>query len=144
MSAAGNIKLMQEMMAAARDRNEDRYLACFADYVVIRAAGVPKALGGVTQGKNQIRENFRNAQPAANPPQVRTIFADEGHVCLEERVSSNFNGTAFFKGSGKPYTTYQCIVYEIEDNRIKSSTAYINFLDVYVQAGMVDVSTLTV
>ncbi|MDP9237202.1 MAG: nuclear transport factor 2 family protein [Chloroflexota bacterium] len=144
MSAQDSVKVVQDMMAASRDRNEERYLSFFAEDVVMRAAGVPKALGGVTQGKDQIRENFRNAQPGGAPPQVRTIFADDKHVCLEERVSSNFNGTQVFKGSGKPYTTNQCIVYELEGGRIKSSTAYINFLDVYVQAGMVDVGKLTV
>ncbi len=143
MGAEENIKVVQEMMAAARDRDEERYLSFFADDVVLRAAGVPRALGGV-QGKDQVRENFRNAQPAPEGPVIHNIFADDRHVCLQERVTANFNGTRFFKGSGKPYTTYQCIVYEIEGGKIRNSTAYINFLDVYVQAEMIDVGKLTV
>lgn len=142
MGAKENVKLVQDMIAANRARDEERYLSFFTDDVTFRAAGVPRALGGV-QGKDQVRENFRSAQPSGEGPTIRNVFADDSHVCLEERVTANFSGTRFFKGSGKPYTTYQCVVYEIAGGKIKSSTAYINFLDVYVQAGMVDLSKLT-
>ena len=143
MGAQENIKLVQDMNAADRARDEERYLSFWADDATTRFTGVPRALGGLTQGKAQIRENFRNAQPPFPEPQVRTIFADDKHVCVVARVTGKYNGTAFFKGTGQPYTIYSCIVYEIEGGRIKSSTNYMNLLDMYVQVGLVDVSKLT-
>jgi len=145
MGAQENIKLVQELQAAFRARDEERYLSFWSDSALSRVAGVPRALGGVTQGKEQRRENLRNApqpQPGAEP-RVHTIFADDKHVCVVQRVSGNFSGNQFFKGSGRPFTTYECIVYDIENGRIAASTTYMNFLDVYVQAGLVELSKLT-
>ena len=35
---------------------------------------------------------------------IRTIFADDSHVCAVQRASSTFEGTQYFRGTGKPYT----------------------------------------
>jgi len=143
MGAQENIKLVEDMRAAAQARDEQRYLSFWADDAISRTAGVPRAMGGVTQGSEERRENFRSNQAPGNAEtRVQTIFADDRHVCLVQRVTAPFNGTQFFKGSGKPFTTYECLIYDIEGGRIKGSTAYMNFLDVYVQAGLVDVRSL--
>jgi hypothetical protein len=42
-----------------------------------------------------------------------------------------------------PYTTYECLVYRIVDGKVASSTAYINWLDPYVQVGLDDLGGLT-
>lgn len=143
MGAQENIKLVEDMRAAARSRDEQRYLSFWADDAISRTAGVPRALGGVIQGKDARRENFRNLPPPNGETRVQTVFADDKHVCLVDRLTGPFNGNQFFKGSGKPFTTYQCIVYDVEGGRIRSSTLYMNFLDVYVQAGLVNVGQLT-
>ena len=51
MGAQENIKVVRELQQAVRDRDEKRYGELLAEDAVIRVAGVPKALGGVTEGR---------------------------------------------------------------------------------------------
>ena len=143
MGAQENIKIVQNLMEAWRDRDERRYGQLFAEDAVIRVAGVPRALGGVTQGREQILANFRQLGPAAGEAEIRNIFADDSHVCAVQKVSGPFTGTQYFRGTGNPFTTYECFVYNIEGGRIREQTVYMNFLDVYVQAGLVPLDSLT-
>jgi len=41
-----------------------------------------------------------------------------------------------FRGTGKPFSTYECIVYGLEGGRVREQTVFMNFFDVYVQAGL--------
>lgn len=143
MGAQDNIKVVQELQQAFRDRDEKRYGELYAEDAVIRVAGVPRALGGVTQGREQILSNFRQQAQPAGQAEVRSIFADDSHVCAVMKVSGPFSGNQHFRGSGKPFTTYECIVYGLEGGRVRDQTVYMNFLDVYVQAGLVPLSSLT-
>ena len=140
MGTQENIKVVQDLMQAVRDRDEARYIGLFVDDAVVRAAGVPRALGGVSQGREEILQNFRQLPPGQ--AELRDIFADDSHVCAVQKLSSTFTATQHFRGSGKPFTTYQCQVFRLEGGRIREQTIYANFLDVYVQAGMVSLESL--
>ncbi len=142
MGAQENIKTVQNLVQAVRDRDESRYGQLLTEDAVIRIAGVPRALGGVTQGRDQILANLREQGPAGQA-EIRSIFADENNVCAVLKVSGPFEGTANFRGTGKPFSSYECIVYGLEGGRIKDQTVYMNFLDVYVQAGLVPLNSLT-
>lgn len=114
MGAQENIRGVQDFMQATRDRDEARCSSLLAEDAVIRAAGVPRALGRVVEGREQILQNFRELGPPGQA-EIRTIFADDTHVCAVQPVSSTFDGTQYFRGTGKPYTTYQCAVYRPEE-----------------------------
>ncbi len=143
MGAQENIKIVQELQQAVRDRDETRYSRLLADDAVIRVAGVPRALGGVTQGREQILANFRQQPAPTGQAEIRSIFADDNHVCAVMKVNGSFGGTQYFRGTGQPFSTYECIVYELQGGRVREQTVYMNFLDVYVQAGLVPLSSLT-
>ena len=143
MGAQENIKVVQELQQAVRDRDEKRYSELLADDAVIRVAGVPRALGGVTQGREQILANFRQQPPPQGQADIHGIFADDNNVCAMMKVSGPFTGNQYFRGSEKPFSTYECIVYGLKDGRVREQTVYMNFLDVYVQAGLVPLSSLT-
>lgn len=143
MGSKENIKVVQDLMQASRDRDEKRYGELFAEDAVIRVAGVPKALGGVTQGREQILANFRQLGPAAGEAEIRSIFADDDNVCAVMRVSGPFSGNQYFRGSDKPFTTYESLIFNLQGGKIREQTVYMNFLDVYVQAGLVPLNSLT-
>ena len=143
MGSQENIKVVQEAMQAFRNRDEKRYGELLAEDAVVRVAGVPRALGGVIQGREQILANFRQQTPPAGEVELRSIFADENHVCAVQKVSGPFSGNQYFRGSDRPFSTYEAIVYELAGGRIREQTVYMNFLDVYVQAGLVPLNSLT-
>lgn len=142
MGAQENIRIVQDFIKAFSEGNEAGYGSLLAEDAVLRVAGVPRALGGVAQGREQILQTFRQAG-APGEAEIRTIFADDTHVCAVERVSATFNGNRYLRGTGRPYTTYECLVFKIERGRIRELTNYTNFLDVYVQAGLVSLDSLT-
>lgn len=142
MGAQENIKLVQDVFQAARARDVRKYGEFFAEDASIRVAGVPHALGGVTRGRDQIVANFAEQSGPAGQFEIRSVFADEGHACAIVKVSNDFTGTQYFRGTGKPFSTYECIVYDIANGRIKGQTVYMNFLDVYVQAGLIPIDLL--
>ncbi len=142
MGSQENIKVVQDLIQANRDRDEARLSQLLTEDAVIRVAGVPHALGGVTQGRDQILANLREQGPAGQA-EIRSIFADDNNVCAVLKVSGPFTGSQHFRGSDRPFSTYECIVYGLDGGRIKDQTVYMNFLDVYVQAGLVPLSSLT-
>ncbi len=142
MGSQENIKVVQDLIQANRDRDEARLSQLLTEDAVIRVAGVPRALGGVTQGRDQILANLREQAPAGQA-EIRSIFADDNNVCAVLKVSGPFTGSQHFRGSDRPFSTYECIVYGLDGGRIKDQTVYMNFLDVYVQAGLVPLNSLT-
>jgi hypothetical protein len=75
---------------------------------------------------------------------VKQMFGDDEHVCVVGKVTAvSFLGSQHLQGAERPYSTYECIVYRIADGKMAESTAYIDWLDPYVQVGLVDVGTLT-
>ncbi|MFB3093217.1 MAG: nuclear transport factor 2 family protein [Dehalococcoidia bacterium] len=142
MGSQENIKTVQDLIQANRDRDEARLSQLLTEDTVIRVAGVPRALGGVTQGRDQILANLREQGPAGQA-EIRSIFADDNNVCAVLKVSGPFTGSQHFRGSDRSFSTYECIVYGLDGGRIKDQTVYMNFLDVYVQAGLVPLNSLT-
>jgi len=143
MGAQDNIKVVQDLQQAFRDRDEKRYGELLTEDAVIRTAGVPRALGGVTEGREQILANFRQQPAPAGQAEMRSVFADDSHVCAVMKVNGPFSGNQYFRGSDRPFSTYECIVYGLEGGRVREQTVYMNFLDVYVQAGLVPLTSLT-
>jgi ketosteroid isomerase-like protein len=141
MGAKQNVQLVQDVLEAVEARDEQRYAAAYADDAVVRTAGVPRSFGGVLEGRAQIVENFRRLAPGNF--EVRSMFGDDVHVCVIGKLSTTFAGTKFFPGNDQPFTTYECIVYRVEGGRIREQTVYRNWLDVYVQAGLIDLAALT-
>src|SRR3972149_9775000 len=117
MGSQENIKVVQELQQAFRDRDEKRYGELLAEDAVGRVAGVPRALGGVIQGREQILANFRQQAPAGGQAELRSIFADDDHVCAVQKISGPFSGNQYFRGSDRPFSTYEAVVYELAGGR---------------------------
>jgi ketosteroid isomerase-like protein len=136
-----NLKLIEQLQQAARDRDYDRYAELVSEDAVFRAAGVPAGMGGVLQGRQAIVDQMRQG---GGTFEVKKMFGDDEHVCIVGKVTADrFPGTAVLQGVDKPYSTYECIVYRIADGKVAESTAYLNWLDPYVQMGLVDASTFS-
>ena len=58
-------------------------------------------------------------------------------------TAERFVGSRYLRGAERPDSTYEYIVDRITDGQVAESTAYINWLDPYVQVGLVDLNTLT-
>jgi ketosteroid isomerase-like protein len=143
MGAKENLELIEGLQQAARDRDYDRYGALLTDDVVFRVAGVPAAVGGVARGRQAVVDQFRTGAGDSSF-ETKKMFGDDRHVCVVGKVTAErFRGNASLRGAERPYTTYECIVYGIKGGRVAESTAYLNWLDPYVQMGLVDMSTLT-
>jgi ketosteroid isomerase-like protein len=123
-----------------RAGDEKTFAANYAEDAVVRMAGVPGSLGGVLDGRPQIAENFRRQMRGAF--EIRQVFADDSHVCVVTKVTTTFSATQFLRGNDQPYTAFECAVYRIADGLIREQTVYVNWLDVYVQTGIVDLESL--
>ena len=44
---------------------------------------------------------------------------------------------------GRPYSTYECVVYRIANGKVAESTTYISWLDPDVRVGLVDMDART-
>ena len=108
-----------------------------------RAAGVPAGLNGVLRGRAAIVEQLRRTGGDSSF-EVKQMFGDDRNVCVVGKVTAQrFVGSEHLQGADRPYSTYECIVYRIADGKVAESTGYINWLDPYVQMGLVEASTLT-
>ena len=143
MGVKENLELIEQLQQAARDLDFDRYGQLIAEDATFRAAGVPAALGGMLSGREAIVEQLRRTAGASRF-EVKQMFGDDKHVCLVGKVTAKrFLGSQHLRDADLPYSTYECIVYRIANGKVTESTAYVNWLDPYVQVGLVDVSTLT-
>lgn len=143
MGAKENLELIEELQQAAANLDFDRYGQLIADDGMFRAAGVPAALGGVLSGREAIVDQLRQTAGASRF-EVKQMFGDDEHVCLVGKVNAErFLGSQHLRGADLPYSTYECIVNRTADGKVAESTTYINWLDPYVQLGLVEVSTLT-
>ena len=73
---------------------------------------------------------------------VRLTFGDDKHACAIVKRTSTVTTTETFRGSNSEFTSYECIVFQTEGGRVKEQTTYVNWLDAYVQSGLIDVGTL--
>lgn len=143
MGAKENLELIEAYQHATREQDWDRAGSLLAEDVVFRMAGVPRALGGVSQGREAILDTLRSTGPGG-AFEAKQVFGDDNNVCVVGKVTANrFPGNQFLRGADASYTTYECVVYRIEGGKIAESTAYVNWLDPYVQTGIVDVASLT-
>jgi ketosteroid isomerase-like protein len=141
MGAKENLELIDELRQAARDQDFDQYGSLLTEDAVFRMAGVPGALGGVTKGRQAIVDQIR--QMSGGNFEVREMFGDDRHVCVVGKLSADrFPGNQYLRSADQPYSTYECIIYRIADGKVAESTSYVNWLDAYVQTGLVDVTSL--
>lgn len=143
MGAKQNLELVEDLQQAARDRAFDHYGELLAEDAVFRMAGVPASMGGVVTGRDAIVDQLRQAA-ADTSLEIKEMFGDDRHVCVVGKVAAErFPGNEHLRGADQPYTTYECVVYDIESGRVARSTTYVNWLDPYVQVGLVDGASLT-
>jgi ketosteroid isomerase-like protein len=143
MGTKQNLELIEELQQAARDQDFERYGQLIADDATFRVAGVPAGLGGVVTGRQAIVDQIRQTAGAATF-EIKQMFGDDEHVCVVAKVrAERYIGSQYLQGADRPYSTYECIVYRIAKGKVADSTAYINWLDPYVQVGLVDLGTLT-
>lgn len=143
MGAKENLELVEELRQAAQDRDFDRYGSLLAEDVVFRMAGVPGALGGVTRGRKAVLDQVREMTSGGHF-EIKEMFGDDRHVCVVGKMTAErFPGNQYLRSADRPYSTYQTVIYRIAEGKVTESTSYVNWLDAYVQAGLVDVTTLT-
>ena len=142
MGAKENLELVERYLAAGREQDWDTVRDCLAEDVTFRVAGVPRSLGGVTEGRDAVVSNMQQAGAGGNM-EPRKVFGDDANVCVVGKVTaSRFPGNQYLRAAEAPYSTYECIVYGVAHGRIAESSAYINWLDPYVQVGLVDPTSL--
>jgi len=112
----------------------------YAEDPVFRMAGVPRHLGGVVEGRVAIAADI--AQRPPSKLEVRQIFADGDNACAVVKRTGPVTATQTFRGSDREFTTYECVVFKLDGGRIKEQTTYVNWLDAYVQAGLIDLAPL--
>ena len=143
MGIKENLELIEELQRAARDQDFDRYGQLLADDATFRAAGVPASLGGVLVGREAIVDQLRQTAGAARF-EIKQMFGDDQYVCVVGKTTAErYIGSQYLRGADRPYSTYECIVYRIAGGKVAESTAYINWLDPYVQVGLVDLTSFT-
>jgi ketosteroid isomerase-like protein len=136
----GNLDLVRRLHKAIADRDEDTFSSFYAEKAVQRVAGVPRELGGLVEGRDEIAQNL--SRHDLEWYDIKQLIGDENSVCLIARLSGVAAGSAHFTGNMRPYTTYVCVVDRIEDGKIVEETNYANWMSVYVQTGMMDVKKL--
>ncbi len=143
MGAKENLEVVDALRQAVQDQDFDRYGSLLSEEAVFRMAGVPGALGGVTRGRQAIVDQYRGLS-GTGQFEVKEMFADDNHVCVVGKMTADrFPGNSYLRSADRPYSTYQCTIYRIADGKVAESTTYVNWLDAYVQSGLVDVNTLT-
>jgi ketosteroid isomerase-like protein len=141
MGAKENLELVGRLRKAGADGDLETYGACIADDAVWRMAGVPAGMGGVTKGREAVLAAVSQAGPGWFD--VKDEFADDDHVCVIGRLTAeSFSGNEHLRGSDVSFSTYQCLVYRVADGKVTECTAYVNWLDPYVQVGLVDPGSL--
>jgi ketosteroid isomerase-like protein len=140
VSSESNRAVIESLLTAIRERDDAAFSRAYAEDAVVRQSGVPESLGGVLRGRDAIVENFRRQDPWA--VDVKLMFADDTHACVVGKFSGIMTGTQAFKGNGQPFTMYECTVYTVRDDRIEEQLMFANWMDAYVQTGIVDLEAL--
>jgi ketosteroid isomerase-like protein len=144
MGAKENLAVIEDLRQAAQERDWDRYGCLLAHNAVFRMAGVPRSLGGVTEGRDAVIAQMRQTSAVGGTVETRDIFADDNQVCVISKLTApRFQGNDSFRAAEKPFSTFQCVVYRIDQGKVTESTNYVNWLDVYTQVGLIDPASLT-
>jgi ketosteroid isomerase-like protein len=112
----------------------------YAEDAVSRRAGVPRHLGGVVEGRAAITADIARRPPSML--EVRQVFDDGENVCAVVKRTGLVTATQTFRGSDREFTTYECVLFKLDEGRIKEQTTYVNWLDAYVQAELIDLTPL--
>lgn len=141
MGAKENLAAVEQLREAITAGDRSKIDEVLAEDCTMRMAGVPAGLGGVVKGRDAIANFY--AGNVNNPADIKSEFADDNNVCVVTKMQgTQFPGNEHLKGGGAPFTTYGCAVYAFRDGQIAEMTNYVNWLDVYVQSGVVDVGAL--
>jgi ketosteroid isomerase-like protein len=140
VGANEQFQVVNEVLAAVAAADAERAAALYNEDAVMRMAGVPRPFGGVIEGRGAIVQDI--AQRAPTTLDVRLVFGDHGHVCVVAKRSGTLASTQTFRGNDEPFSTYECVVFRLEDGRVAEQTTYVNWLDAYVQTGMLDLAPL--
>ena len=141
MSAKENLEAVERLREAASSGDRTALDNLLTDDCTMRMAGVPSGMGGVLKGRDAIAAFYAGA--TGNQNEIKAEFGDDNKVCVVSKMKgTQFPGNEYLKGGGNPFTTYGCAVYSFRDGQISDVTNYVNWLDVYVQSGVVDVASL--
>ena len=140
MGTDPDLQLVSDLVDALGAGDGQRAGRLYADDAVVRMAGVPRALGGVVEGRAAIIDDI--IRRPVSKLELRLCFGGAQHLCAVVRRQSTLAPTNTFQGNEQPFTTYECIVLRVQDGTVKEQTTYVNWLDAYVQAGMVDLADL--
>ena len=72
--------------------------------------------------------------------EVRQVFGDGESVCAVVKRTGPVARTQTFRGTEREFSTYECVVFKLEAGRIEEQTTYVNWLDTYVQTGLIDLA----
>lgn len=144
MTAKQNLETIERAQEAMRAGDLDAAAACYREDAVLRMAGVPAALGGRIEGRDAIRAFFATSTGTGDVEE-RDRIADDTHVCLINKLrGSQFTGNDALQGKDAPFSTLQCVVYRFDGGgQIAESTMFVNWMDVYTQTGLIDLTGLT-
>lgn len=141
MGAKENLEAVDQLREAASSGDRIALDNLLTEDCTMRMAGVPSGMGGVLKGREAIAAFYANS--AGNQNDIKAEFGDDNHVCVVSKMNgTQFPGNEYLRGGGNPFTTYGCSVYTFRDGQISDMTNYVNWLDVYVQSGVVDVASL--
>lgn len=132
--------IIHELLGAVAAGDGQRAGDLYTDNAVVRMSGVPRHLGGVVEGRDAIVADV--TQRPKSTLDVRLVFGDGQHACAVVKRTSTVTATETFQGSSNEFTTYECVVFGLEDGRVNEQTTYVNWLDAYVQVGLIDLGTL--
>jgi ketosteroid isomerase-like protein len=142
MGTAENLALVERLTKAKDTQDFETYAAGLAQDAVFMMAGVPEEFGGVLRGRDTIMAEWRRTKGMSHW-ETSGIFGDERQVCVTGKTTvERMAGTDKVKASERGYATDECVVYWIEDGLVVKITAYINWLSAYIQAGLLDLSTV--
>jgi hypothetical protein len=104
--------------------------------VLLPERGVP--LGEGVAAPDVVDEDVQAAAAVGDAADQRPHLIGVGVV-----TADGWPGNEVLRGADRPYSTYECVVYRIANGKVAESTTYINWLDPYVQVGLVDMDTVT-
>jgi ketosteroid isomerase-like protein len=133
-------QVVEELLAAVARGDAASGSELYAEDAVLRMAGVPRHLGGVVEGREAIAADIAQRPPSTL--EVRQVFGDGDDVCAVVKRTGPVTTTQAFRGSDREFSTYECIVFRLRGGRIKEQTTYVNWLDAYVQTGLIDLAPL--
>ncbi len=141
MAGKSAVDVVMELQTAMRERDFARMRELFAADAVTRMAGMPRAIGGACEGREAILQ-YLGVAPRG-PFEVRGVFSDEENVCVTGKWHVHtFPGRGILRAGDQGFTTWEADIYRVRDGQIVEAVSYINWLDAYVQMGIVDLASL--